>query len=117
MHLPCRPQFESLLTLCPGSGFATIAVLVMEQAGTVKLGPSVNEFESTKDGGKVVKFDDVKGCEEAKDELQEIVEFRALAEPHFDPLCARLLTRSPAMQLKTQRASRRSVAACPRASC
>lgn len=79
-----RHAFPSTLTdkkcttFCP-PGFATIAVLVMEQAGTVKLGPSVNEFESSKDGGKVVKFADVQGVEEAKDELQEIVEFRAFS--------------------------------------
>jgi hypothetical protein len=48
--------------------FATIAVLVMEQAGTIKLGPTVNEFEAGgKDGGKVIKFEDVRGVDEAKD--------------------------------------------------
>lgn len=57
--------------------FATIAVLVMEQAGTVKLGPTANEFEaSKKDGGKIITFADVRGVDEAKEELQEIVDFR-----------------------------------------
>lgn len=93
----------------------------MEQAGTVKLGPSVNEFESTKDGGKVVKFDDVKGCEEAKDELQEIVEFRAWPL-HASRLSDRArLADSPTplstanTQSRTRRGSRPSAAGCPRA--
>jgi hypothetical protein len=88
----------------------------MEQAGTVKLGPSVNEFESTKDGGKVVKFDDVKGCEEAKDELQEIVEFRASRPSLAVMKWSRSLADSPtiATQSRTRPVFRRSVAAYPR---
>lgn len=48
----------------------------------VKLGPTVNEFEASKqEGGKVIKFEDVKGVDEAKDELREIVEFRTSLSP------------------------------------
>ncbi|KAL7413744.1 P-loop containing nucleoside triphosphate hydrolase protein [Mrakia frigida] len=69
--------------------FATVAVLVMEQAGTLKLGPTANEFTAGQDGGKVVKFADVRGVEEAKEELQEVVEF--LKDPEkFSTLGGRL---------------------------
>jgi len=42
----------------------------MEQAGTLKLGPTANEFTAGQDGGKVVKFADVRGVEEAKEVRQ-----------------------------------------------
>ena len=57
---------RTILPLHPAA-FATVAVLVMEQAGTLKLGPQANEFNAGEDGGKVVKFADVCGVEEAKE--------------------------------------------------
>ncbi|CED84429.1 atp-dependent peptidase [Phaffia rhodozyma] len=85
-----RPLWFAVGTAIKWFGFATIAVLIMEQAGMVKLGPSVNEFEASKqEGGKIIKFVDVKGVDEAKDELREIVEF--LKDPEkFSTLGGRL---------------------------
>lgn len=56
---------DKVVFIC--AAFATVAVLVMEQAGTLKLGPTANEFTAGQDGGKVVKFADVRGVEEAKE--------------------------------------------------
>lgn len=56
-------------------GFIILTVLsmVMENTGLLKAGPGPAEFEPEE--GKAVKFSDVHGVEEAKQELQEIVEF------------------------------------------
>lgn len=51
----------------------TIMSMVMESTGLLKAGPGPAEFEPEE--GKVVKFSDVHGVEEAKNELQEVVEF------------------------------------------
>ncbi|ORX40819.1 peptidase family M41-domain-containing protein [Kockovaella imperatae] len=53
--------------------FLTILSMVMENTGLLKAGPGPAEFEPEE--GKVVKFADVHGVEEAKAELEEIVEF------------------------------------------
>lgn len=56
-------------------GFVILTVLsmVMENTGLLKAGPGPAEFEPEE--GKAVKFSDVHGVEEAKGELEEIVEF------------------------------------------
>ncbi|KAL7422934.1 i-AAA protease yme1 [Cryptotrichosporon argae] len=51
----------------------TVLSMVMENTGLLKAGPGPTEFEPEE--GKVVKFSDVHGVEEAKGELEEIVEF------------------------------------------
>ncbi|WWD20836.1 hypothetical protein CI109_105313 [Kwoniella shandongensis] len=51
----------------------TVMSMVMENTGLLKAGPGPMEFEPEE--GKVVKFSDVHGVEEAKAELEEIVEF------------------------------------------
>ncbi|WVQ95338.1 hypothetical protein IAU59_002434 [Kwoniella sp. CBS 9459] len=51
----------------------TVMSMIMENTGLLKAGPGPAEFEPEE--GKVVKFSDVHGVEEAKSELEEIVEF------------------------------------------
>ncbi|OCF45519.1 ATP-dependent metalloprotease [Kwoniella heveanensis CBS 569] len=51
----------------------TVMSMIMENTGLLKAGPGPAEFEPEE--GKVVKFSDVHGVEEAKAELEEIVEF------------------------------------------
>lgn len=51
----------------------TVLSLVLENSGLMKAGSQPMEFEP--EDGKTVKFDDVKGVDEAKHELEEIVEF------------------------------------------
>lgn len=51
----------------------TVLSLVLENSGLMKAGSQPMEFEP--EDGKAVKFDDVKGVDEAKHELEEIVEF------------------------------------------
>lgn len=51
----------------------TVISMVMENTGLLKAGPGPAEFEPEE--GKSVKFADVHGVEEAKQELEEIVEF------------------------------------------
>lgn len=53
--------------------FLTLASLVLENTGLMKAGNQPTEFDPEK--GDIVTFDDVLGCDEAKDELQEVVEF------------------------------------------
>lgn len=51
-----------------------VFAVLLENSGLLKAGPkSTAEFEPVE--GKVVKFSDVHGVDEAKDELQEIVAF------------------------------------------
>lgn len=47
--------------------------LFLENTNLLKTGPRAAEFEPMQ--GKVVKFSDVHGVDEAKEELQEVVEF------------------------------------------
>lgn len=51
----------------------TVLSLVLENSGLMKAGSQPMEFEP--EDGKTVKFEDVKGVDEAKHELEEIVEF------------------------------------------
>lgn len=51
----------------------TIASLLLENTGLLKAGAQPTEFDPEK--GNIVKFEDVLGCDEAKDELEEVVEF------------------------------------------
>lgn len=53
--------------------FLTIASLVLENSGLMKVGQQPTEFEP--EDGKIVKFSDVHGVDEAKSELEEVVEF------------------------------------------
>lgn len=53
--------------------FFTVTSMIMENSGFLKTGPGPAEFEPEE--GKLVKFSDVHGVEEAKSELEEIVEF------------------------------------------
>ena len=50
-----------------------VTAMLLEQSNLLKTGPRASEFEPME--GKVVKFSDVHGVDEAKDELQEVVEF------------------------------------------
>lgn len=87
---PLNPIHVQLATASPASGlwrgirwflgmafwiFLTLTIfsMFMENAGLMKAGPGPKEFQP--DEGKTVKFSDVKGCEEAKQEVEEIVEF------------------------------------------
>lgn len=47
--------------------------LLLEQTNLLKSGSRTSEFEPTE--GKVVRFSDVQGVDEAKEELQEVVDF------------------------------------------
>lgn len=47
--------------------------LFLENTNLLKTGPRAAEFEPMQ--GKIVKFSDVHGVDEAKEELQEVVEF------------------------------------------
>lgn len=57
-------------------GFITLTILglVLENSGILKTNTQVTEFEQQQQGDPV-KFSDVHGVEEAKEELQDIVEF------------------------------------------
>ncbi|WVN89778.1 uncharacterized protein L203_105008 [Cryptococcus depauperatus CBS 7841] len=77
---PPTPQMNALRLLRWIGGFLlwgfiilTVLSMVMENTGLLKAGPGPVEFEPEE--GKVVKFSDVHGVEEAKTELEEIVEF------------------------------------------
>ncbi|KZT68122.1 ATP-dependent metallopeptidase Hfl [Daedalea quercina L-15889] len=53
--------------------FLVFMAVVLENSGLMKAGPRQTEFEPQQ--GKTYKFSDVHGVDEAKDELQEVVEF------------------------------------------
>lgn len=59
--------------------FMTGISVLFEQQGILKGGITSAEVEPLGDDGKIVTFDDVQGVDEAKQELEEIVEF--LKEP------------------------------------
>ncbi|KAJ6502552.1 ATP-dependent peptidase [Mycena sanguinolenta] len=63
-----------VLGLAVGSFFFLVILSVFfENTGLMKAGPSKAQFEPTE--GKTVKFSDVHGVDEAKEELQDVVEF------------------------------------------
>ncbi|KAJ7063299.1 ATP-dependent peptidase [Mycena amicta] len=63
-----------VLGLLVGSFFFLIILSVFfENTGLMKVGPVKSQFEPTE--GKTVKFSDVHGVDEAKEELQDVVEF------------------------------------------
>jgi len=51
----------------------TLFAVLLENTGFIKAGPKQAEFEPTL--GKIVKFSDVHGVDEAKDELKDVVDF------------------------------------------
>ncbi|KAJ7632616.1 ATP-dependent peptidase [Roridomyces roridus] len=62
------------LSLAVGSFFFLVILSVFfENTGLMKAGPAKAQFEPTE--GKTVKFSDVHGVDEAKEELQDVVEF------------------------------------------
>lgn len=66
----------------------TILSIVLENSGLMKTGTNVAEFEQDQ-GAKPVKFSDVHGVDEAKEELRDIVQF--LKDPQaFSALGGRL---------------------------
>ena len=65
----------------------TILSIVLENSGLMKTGNAPTEFEPQ--GGKPIKFSDVHGVDEAKEELKDIIEF--LKDPtSFSALGGRL---------------------------
>ncbi|KIM33129.1 hypothetical protein M408DRAFT_325952 [Serendipita vermifera MAFF 305830] len=68
-------QLGKTLLIVALYGFITLTVLglVLENSGILKANTPVAEFEQQ--GGEPVKFSDVHGVEEAKEELLDIVEF------------------------------------------
>ncbi|KAJ7285838.1 ATP-dependent peptidase [Mycena rebaudengoi] len=63
-----------VLTLGVGAFlFLVVLAVFFENTGLMKAGPAKSQFEPTE--GKTVKFSDVHGVDEAKEELQDVVEF------------------------------------------
>ncbi|CCM02099.1 uncharacterized protein FIBRA_04176 [Fibroporia radiculosa] len=69
------PRLVRFVILTGLSGFFILVMLavLLENSGLMKAGPRQAEFEPAQ--GKTYKFSDVHGVDEAKDELQEVVEF------------------------------------------
>ncbi|RDB21001.1 Mitochondrial inner membrane i-AAA protease supercomplex subunit YME1 [Hypsizygus marmoreus] len=61
------------LVLVSSFFFLVILSVFFENTGFMKAGPRQSQFEPTE--GKTVKFSDVHGVDEAKDELQDVVQF------------------------------------------
>jgi ATP-dependent metalloprotease len=100
----------------------TILSIVLENSGLMKTGSNPTEFEPQ--GGKPVKFSDVHGVDEAKEELKDIIEF--LKDPtSFSALGGKLpkgvlLTGPPGTgktMLARAVAGEAGVVRCPTASC
>ncbi|KAF8654142.1 hypothetical protein AX16_003672 [Volvariella volvacea WC 439] len=70
--VPRLVRFISL-TLVGSFFFLVILSVFFENSGFMKAGPRQSQFEPAE--GKVVKFSDVHGVDEAKDELQDVVAF------------------------------------------
>ncbi|KAF7363444.1 ATP-dependent peptidase [Mycena sanguinolenta] len=72
--IPVVIQQNSSWGLAVGSFFFLVILSVFfENTGLMKAGPAKAQFEPTE--GKTVKFSDVHGVDEAKEELQDVVEF------------------------------------------
>lgn len=69
------PRLVRFVVLTGVSSFFLLVMLavLLENSGLMKAGPHQAEFEPVQ--GKTYKFSDVHGVDEAKDELQEVVEF------------------------------------------
>ncbi|KIK08631.1 hypothetical protein K443DRAFT_672154 [Laccaria amethystina LaAM-08-1] len=70
--IPRLVRFISLV-LVSSFFFLVILSVFFENSGFMKAGPRQSQFEPTE--GKTVKFSDVHGVDEAKDELQDVVAF------------------------------------------
>ncbi|KAG9031724.1 hypothetical protein FRB95_002397 [Tulasnella sp. JGI-2019a] len=76
-----------ILTIVLGFVGLTVLSLMLENSGLMKAGPTQKEWEAST--SKTVKFSDVHGVDEAKEDLEEIVEF--LKDPtKFSSLGGRL---------------------------
>ncbi|KAG8872750.1 hypothetical protein FRB97_007363, partial [Tulasnella sp. 331] len=76
-----------ILTVMLGFVGLTVLSLMLENSGLMKAGPTQKEWEAST--SKTVKFSDVHGVDEAKEDLEEIVEF--LKDPtKFSSLGGRL---------------------------
>ena len=81
------------LTWLPVAFFLLMCVVVWLLWRTVKLMPRVKPMEITPGSSSAVTWKDVAGLDEAKEELQEIVDFLRNPE-HFESLGARVPTRN-----------------------
>ncbi|GLB34957.1 putative peptidase family M41 [Lyophyllum shimeji] len=70
--IPRMVRFVAL-TLVSSFFFLVILSVFFENTGFMKAGPKQNQFEPAE--GKTVKFSDVHGVDEAKDELHDVVQF------------------------------------------
>ncbi|KAA1471177.1 ATP-dependent metallopeptidase Hfl [Dentipellis sp. KUC8613] len=70
------PRFARFVVFMVIGGFLVLSLLayMLENTGLVKAGPRQAEFEPHQ-GGNPVKFSDVHGVDEAKEELKDVVEF------------------------------------------
>ena len=64
---------KSLRLISILTGLLIIFSLFLENTNLLKTGPRAAEFEPMK--GKVVKFSDIHGVDEAKEELKDVVDF------------------------------------------
>jgi len=63
----------------------TLASLILENTGLLKAGNQPTEFDPEKGG--VVRFEDVLGCDEAKDVSRSNWQGKVRACPFTDPAC------------------------------
>jgi ATP-dependent metalloprotease len=68
-------RFARSITVAAIYGFVILTVvgITMEGSGLLKAGPQQSEVEPSQ--SKTVKFSDVQGCDEAKEDLEELVSF------------------------------------------